>query len=166
MLYLASSLTLENEYKALANLPDKGYKQSLRSALVYSSDPGQAAYYGVQDEKHAFLKKLGKQGSFGGKMTPKSNALYNLKLAIRYQDKDAFEKYLVEYATLGGTAKGLNTSLKNMDPLFGMNKEEQVYFVTQWLDNEGRERLKLADQYYKSVILGQRTESGKEAAGK
>ena len=155
MLYIAQSFGLENEYKALAGLPSRGYKESLKSLLAYTSDPGQAAYYTILDEKQAFLEKLGKKGTYGGRFTPKSNALYNLKLAIRYQDKEAFEKYLVEYVQLGGTLQGLEQSLDNMDPLHGLNEAEKAYFVAKWLDNEGRKRLIQAMKFYQEVIRGQ-----------
>jgi len=155
MLYIAQSFGLENEYKALAGLPSRGYKESLKSFLVYTSDPGQAAYYTILDEKQAFLEKLGKKGTYGGSFTPKSNALYNLKLAIRYQDKEAFEKYLVEYVQLGGTLQGLERSLESMDPLYGLNEAEKAYFIQEWLDSEGKKKLLQAWQFYKEVLRGQ-----------
>ncbi len=161
---LAQSLGIENEYAAMAGLPSKGYWASLKGIFIYDMDPGQAAYYDTLDEKNKFLKKLGKGGDYGGNYTPKSNALYNLKLAIRYGDKKAAEKYLLQYVELGGTAKGLNTSLRNMDPLFGMTETEQIVFVKDWLDDEGRRKLFLADDFYKNVLMPKKAEPEEEAA--
>ena len=92
-----------------------------------------------------------------GDVTPKSQALYNIKLSIRYKDKKAFEKYIAEYISYGGTSKGLRTSLKNMHPLKGLNKKEQKAFL-QWLDEEDRQRLGLAVQFYKDTLLGGKEE--------
>ncbi len=155
-LYLFDQFGLGEEYKRLSGLPHRSYRDRLQNLLIYSDDPGEGSYYDTLDAKREFLKKIGKQTEFTGTISPRSNALYNLKLAIRYKDQDAAEKYLAEYVSLGGTAQGLQTSLRNMHPLHGLNKEEQMVFVTEWLGASGRERLGQAILFYERVLLGQR----------
>ncbi|MHB8122580.1 MAG: methyltransferase [Desulfuromonadaceae bacterium] len=157
--YLAESFGLGNEYKQLAGKPvptvegsrGRGYLGSLRDVFTYSADPGQSAYYDVLDEKRRFMKKLNKPEGYS--TSPRSEALYNFKLSIRYKDKEAARKYLLEYAMLGGTVKGLSQSLKTMDPLYGLNDEEKLAFVVS-LDQEDRQKMVRALQYYQTVLLG------------
>lgn len=151
-LYLSRSLGLENEYKAIAGLPSKGYQDSLKNFFIYSADPGQGAYADIQETKRRWLKEQGK-GAEGFWLTPKGNALYNLKLAIRYEDLEATNKYMYEYFTLGGTAKGIEESLNRMNPLSGLSKRDRNLFE-QSLSSEQVKRLKKAMEFYHGTLKG------------
>jgi hypothetical protein len=156
--YVFQSLDLDEEYSAIMKLPRKPYMETLKNFLVYSQEPGQGAYYEIRDLNREFQKKvLGKTagGWYSDEISAKSRALYNLKLAIRYQDAEAMKRYAAEYISHGGTADGLKTSLRNMHPLHGLNKVEKEAFI-KWLDEEDRERLILAMEYYTNVIKGER----------
>ena len=153
--YVFQSLDLDEEYSAIMKLPRKPYKETLKNFLVYSQEPGQGAYYEILDLKREFQKKIGKASGFMSEISPKSQALYYLKLSIRYQDIEAMKKYAEEYISHGGTADDLATSLRNMHPLHGLNKVEQEAFI-KWLDKEDKERLILAMEYYTNVIKGER----------
>jgi len=148
--YVAQQLGLENEYKALMGLPSRGYSKSLTGFYLYKSNPLETAYYEVMDDKREFLKKQGKT-SEGFFLTPRSNALYNLKLALKYKDKVATDKYMTEYVNLGGTQKGLSQSLKMMHPLYGMNAVERKDFLDS-LNSEDNEKVKMAERFYNEVI--------------
>ena len=96
------------------------------------------------------MKKIGKYGE-GFFITPKGNALYNARLALRYGDKDAQVKYMSEYFELGGTLKGLGQSLSNMHPLAGMSEKEQIAFVLT-LDEDEKKKLVKASKFWGEVI--------------
>ena len=151
-LYLSRSLGLEGEYKAIAGLPSKGYQESLKNFFVYTADPGQGAYADIQDTKRRWLKEQGK-GAEGFWLTPKGNALYNLKLAIRYKDEEALRKYMYEYFTLGGTAKGIEESLDRMNPLSGLSKRDRSLFE-QSLSSDQVKRLEKAMEFYYGTLKG------------
>ena len=151
--YLARSLGLENEYKAIMNLPSRGYGISVPEAFIYRIDPGQGAYSDMYDEKQRFLKKLGKYGE-GFWLTPKGDALYNFKLSLRYDDKTSAEKYLLIYFQLGGTEEGLKRSLESMNPLSGLNELEQNLFILE-LGEEGRRKLALALKFWSDTLTGE-----------
>ena len=150
-LYLSRSLGLENEYKVLAGLPSRGYEESLKTFFLYSSDPGQGSYSDIQEVKRRWLKEQGK-GAEGFWLTPKGNALYNLKLAIRYEDLEATNKYMYEYYSLGGTAKGIEESLDRMHPLSGLSKQDKRLFE-QSLSMDQVKRLGKALEFYHKVLL-------------
>uniref|UniRef100_A0A6H1ZKM8 Putative methyltransferase n=1 Tax=viral metagenome TaxID=1070528 RepID=A0A6H1ZKM8_9ZZZZ len=150
--YLARSFGLENEYKSVMQKPYEGYAKSLPKIFIYSVDAGEAAYRDTFDLKRGFMKKIGK-GTEGFWLTPKGDALYNLKLAIRYKDRDALKKYVVDYAALGGTKEGLTQAIQNMHPLSGMTKAEQGAFVQQ-LSQEEAQRVKSAIGFYQTTLIG------------
>ena len=100
------------------------------------------------------MKKIGKFGE-GFWMTDKGNALYNFKLAIRYDDEKAGRKYLADYIGLsqhqGQTKKqiiaGINSAFSSMSPLAGMSQKDMVGFVNS-LKEEEKEKLRAAFRYY------------------
>ena len=153
-LYLARTLGLDNEYKALAGKPSRGYGKGLPADLaIYRVDPMESAYNAMYDEKARFMKNKGKAVGEGAWWNPKSAALYNLRVTSRYGDKEAQKKYLLEYANLGGTPGGLKTSIENMSPTSGLKPKDAKEFVAS-LDNDGKRRMALALRFYSEVILG------------
>lgn len=148
--YLARLLALENEYKEIAGLPSKAYAESIKNFFLYSEDPNQGGYYDIQEKKRRWLQEQGK-GAEGFWLTPKGNALYNLKLAIRYQDLEATNKYMYEYYTLGGTAKGIKESLERMHPLAGLSGSDKSLFLSSLSAGEAKRLEKAMEFYYKTL---------------
>lgn len=168
-LHIARSLGLENEYKAIAGIPSEPYKETLPLSFIYKSDPLQTAYYEIADMKSEYLKRFGKKGE-GFWLTPRSNALYNLKLAHRYGDKEAEKKYLKEYLqyhvlefqetdkTTKEFVQSVITGLKNalitnLHPLAGLNENEKKAFLKS-LDEEDREIFVKAMRFYNEALIG------------
>lgn len=152
--YLARAFGMEHEYKAITGKPTEGYGKSLPKVFIYSIDPGEAAYRDVADLKREYMKKLGK-GSEGFWLSPKGDALYNMKLAIRYKDRDAEKVYFKKYMELGGNEKGSDKSLDRMEPLSGMSKADRWTFEQQ-LSQEDRQKLQRARQFYETTLRGNR----------
>jgi hypothetical protein len=157
-LYVMQQFGLENEWKAVAGLPSRDYKESLKNLFAYSVDPLEAAYSEAYELKRDYLKRQGKisEGFF---LTPKGSAMYNAKLALRYEDSWAFKKYLKEYAALylnggGDISKiddAIEKSLTSMDPLYGMSKADQAGFVMQ-LNAEEKETIVKAYKFYNDLL--------------
>src|SRR3990167_5836661 len=99
--------------------------------------------------KRRFMQGIQKGGDFQAIATPKSTAIYNYKTAIRYKDKEAAEKYLLEYANLGGTREGFKSSLGSLDPMSGLNSKEEKQF-RESLSEDDRVRLDRAIKFYKT----------------
>jgi len=149
--HVAQNLGLENEYKAVFGLPAKPYSDSLITALIYKTDPLEAAYNGIIfEDKADFLKKKGKYGE-GSWVNPRTDALYNYKMSLKYKDKVAADKYLQEYMSLGGTQKSLQSSIDRMHPLSGLSKAEKEEFVSS-LDVDSKRNLDNAIKFYNSIL--------------
>jgi hypothetical protein len=157
--YLARQLTLIDEYKALFDIPSEGYATSLKKAIVSEVDPQRAAYNDVISRKYEYLKKIGKPPG-SSPNTPKSNALYNLKNAIRYNNPKQAAKYYIEYRGHGGTNETLDDSIDRLNPLNGIisssnsieAKKQAAEFLI-YLGQDGRDKLRDALEYYKQEIV-------------
>lgn len=151
--YVAQSLGLKDEYSALAGLPmDTPYLQTWAKAFIYKSDPETSAYYKAIDLRYKFEEQvLHQEGYNGYSSSEKSKALYYYKLALKYGDHKGAEKYLALYAKYGGTVRGLEQSLSYLDPLYGLDEQEQQMFY-MWLTTEEREQVHMALEYYYSLL--------------
>jgi hypothetical protein len=150
--YVFGSVGLGNEYRAATGKPTKGnYFSRIPEYFVYRTDPKEAAYNHIMEEKYRFLQQKGINLSRMIDFDAKSNALYNLKKALKYKDSEAAEKYLIEYAMNGGTAQGLNNSIQSMRVFSKIPKELQAEFVAQ-MTAEDIDKLILAQQFYSEVL--------------
>lgn len=160
--YLARQSGLADEYKILTGKPVKNYTDILQNMIMLQSDPGEAAYYDIRDMKQQYMKKVLDKNSGGiTSDSDKSEALYNVKMAVRYRDMQAFDRYLMAYGLAGGTEKGLNQSLDSMHPLFGLkgwngkvkegDTDEALQFYES-LSPEDREKTRTAVKFYEAVL--------------
>jgi hypothetical protein len=77
--------------------------------------------------------------------------LYNYKLALRYEDEKAQEKYLKEYESYGGNAQQTIESVLTMSPYYGIKKDERAAFKAS-LTGKDKERLETAEQYFVELL--------------
>lgn len=98
-------------------------------------DPYASGYIDTMNKKREFQKSLG-EGVEGFWLSSKGQALYNLKLAMRYQDDKLASYWLQEYVNRGGTERGLSQSLNMMEPLYGLNEDEREVFVASLTEQE------------------------------
>jgi len=166
-LYLFRQIALGNEYMEIAGIPTKPYKEKVVEYFIYKSDPYESAYYEILEKKRDWLKDKGKY-NYSINFSPKANALYYLKQAHRYGDKESEKKFLDEYISYvileSGTTlnsielkkkikESILTSYKNMHPLHGIKKEDQKEFIAS-LDESMKRKLGRALQFYSEVLIG------------
>ena len=147
-LYLASSIALGEEYRAVFGLPHRPYDAS-HMLLVKKSDPLQAAYYSFMGTKQKFMESKGKGEGFFN--SSRADAIRNYKEALRYQDEQSAVKYLELYKQAGGTKEGLERSLESMNPTAGLTVAEKKEFLAS-LGPEQRRKMDMAQQYFDMVI--------------
>lgn len=148
--YIANSLGLGAEYKAIFGKPTRGYKDSLSDFIVYKSDPKENAYYSILDAKLRFEKQQGKNTGRAFFPDEKSNALYNYKLSLRYKDKEAADKYLNEYIKYGGTKDGYMDSMRSLSPTAGLQDKKDAFI--QSLTPEEQAKLEIAQKFYEEML--------------
>lgn len=149
-LHVAQSLGLTYLYRKIQGLPNKPFQDAVRNIFVYTNDPEESIYYKVLEAKYDYLKSIGRNTEIYSR-TPRSEALYNLKTALRYKDKQAAKKYFLEYIANGGDGSGLKRSLEYLHPLSGMNKDVTEDFLNT-LTNKEKEELNVAIKFYHDII--------------
>lgn len=147
--HAARFLSLENEYKALAGKPSRGYLDSMKSLYLYETDPGEAAYNNVRRLAGKYLEANGKEATTA-EPTTRSNALYLYKQALRYDDVEAADKYKAEYLAAGGTMEGIRKGIDRAHPMAALPMFQRGKF-RQSLSPEDEETLRRAIEWYREV---------------
>ena len=147
--HAARFLSLDEEYKAMAGKPSRGYLDSFKKTLLYESDPGEQAYNNIRQQAVKFLEKNGKE-MVSGEPTKRSNALYYYRQALRYADIEAADKYKEEYFALGGTYKDMANSVRKAAPL-AMIPKNLKYEFRESLSAADQETLTRALEWYQQV---------------
>jgi len=150
--FTARTFSLENEYDLALGNPTRGYGRSWAESLVYKRDPGEMAYDTAKGIAYDWLEKVkGQSGSFGS--TPRSAALREYRMALRYGDQEAADEALLRYAEFDGTERGLKTSIKSQHPLGPIAKKDRAAFLDS-LTDEQLETLAEAEEWYNRIYLG------------
>ena len=148
-----NSFGVDDLYNEVTGKPTKGAGEILKGSVVYNYDYKESAYYEILDIKRKYQDKT--DNTIYG-TDAKSNALYYMKKAIRYKDKEAALKYLDEYFKNGGTVKGIKQSFATLNPMYGFTSKETAQkgkaFVASLTEDE-KEKLKIAQEYYENDLM-------------
>jgi|GEM_PF-3015242 len=147
--HVARFFALDEEYKALAGKPSKGYLNSLKNLLVYESDPGENAYHDIKQQVGRFLEKHGREQTTA-EPTERSKALYYFRQAMKYRDREAVDHYKAEYLKAGGKPENLYQSIKRQHPLSGLPLHMRHQFLKS-LSAQDRDNIGLAIDWYKQA---------------
>ena len=158
--YIADAWKLGDVYRWATGKPSDqrvSMAEKAAGAVLYRSDPDQAAYYRILDEKDRFRASKGLATGVDGADGARANALRMLKQSMRFKDENAAVRYLVEYVKWGGTGEGLQSSLKAMAPLHGLNHADLGEFY-KGMREEDRQAVVAANRYYQDVLVGDRSQ--------
>lgn len=147
------------------------YSGSISESLIYKYDGDEAAYYSVLDRVYSYkLDVLKKPPELAGRSL-KSDSLFWLKVALKYQDAVAAKKFREQYFAAGGTVEGMKESMEALDPLAGLSKGKRIGSMVvgserdrfiESLTPQERRLLTKAYTYYRDT-LGGSPESADEA---
>ena len=131
--HILRTFSLDKIYNRAVGKPGRGknvamhFLNDLKSLLIYTSDPGEQAYYDIRNLVIDHKKKTGDERP-SGRPTNKGNALYYYRQALKYGDFEAAERYLVKYYEYGGKRTGIKASIKRAHPLSGIKKMQRRQF--------------------------------------
>ena len=133
--HLFQTVSVENEYDALAGKPSRGYARSWTESLIYRRDPGEMAYNEAKGIAYDWKERV--KGEEGGSFSsPRADALRNYRLAVRYGDEEAALKYLDAYEAAGGTDRGFKQSINRQHPLGPIAKKDRAEFLASLTDEQ------------------------------
>ena len=160
MEHILRTFSLDIPYKRATGMPIRGKTtggrllQDISSLLLYTTDPGEMAYYDTRKFATDYLEDHNLSRPMI-EPTAKSNALYYYKRALKFADFKAAEKYLKKYAELGGTMKGLKISIKLAHPMSSVpTKHRKAFFGG--LSKGDRERVKQSIKWYEQTYRGRK----------
>ena len=150
--YLAQSFGLSWPYRAITGQPRNDWHE-FRNISLYSQDADEAAYYYTLSLVRQFKDKVLGQRFSGYSENKRTAALRKLRNAIRFNDKKAMQRALSEYYSqeVGGSEKGLKTSLRNMHPLFGISGDKLNQF-SNWISPDDKPYIDRAQAYYNKLM--------------
>lgn len=162
--YLLDGISVGHVYRASIDRPMRGnegdsrferwLRQAFRNQIYEDVEPGEAAYNDAVQLRTKHLEAKGLSRSVVD-ASDKSNALYHLKRAVRFNDREAANKYFREYIAEGGTLEGLDRSLDSLSPLAGIRKDQHKAFLDSLTPEEKetvKEAVAHADRWKKELI--------------
>ena len=147
--YLAQSLNLDWYYDALTGSPVKPFSDMV-SNVVNTQQIDQSAYFYILSRKREFQENVLGSYNDGFTQTRRGEALYNARNAAQLGKMSFVRKFMREYYREGGSDEGLQTSLRAMSPLYGLNKEQEAQFI-KWLPKDERKTFRRAMRYYERI---------------
>lgn len=149
--YTFNWLGVGDIYRELSELPHRGWGEVLERSLCNKFQAGEGAYWDTISRAYEWKEKVLHEKSESFRDSPKSMAMYYYKQALRYGDKAAAEKYLLDYFKAGGTRKGFKQAMRWLNPLARIPKKYHAEFY-QSLDKGEREDLERAMKYYEDLM--------------
>lgn len=148
---LFRSFSLENEYDLLLGKPSRGYGRSLQDSLFTSKDAGENAYNRIKSLSYNWLRREKGQEGSSNFSTPRSEALYEWRLAKRYGDEEAAAAARQRLRELGVHGDDLRDSIKRAHPLGAIAIKDRAKFIRSLSDAE-REQLDQAIRWYRETF--------------
>jgi TPR repeat protein len=158
--HAARLFSLDKLYRRFSGKPGRGkdvFDKVLHDAaatVIYSSDPGESAYYDTRALVYKYKEKKGETGG-GARPTDRANALYYYRQALKFGDGPAAYRYLNKYVELGGSLRGLRQSIKRAHPLGPLAKKDRMRFVYS-LSPKERATLTRAINWYNQTYRARR----------
>ncbi len=144
--YVAQSLGLNWPYKAITGEPHDNW-QEFKNVFVYSAEADEAAYFYTLSKVHEFQEKVLGRHFDGFASTQRGEILRRMKTALRLGDNDAVKRYLREYYGVGGSKKGLKSSMHSMNPMHTLSKQQQAQFL-RWISPDEKKYINRAQRYF------------------
>ena len=147
--YVAQSLGLDWYYKMLTGKPHTP-AWDLSGSVANTQKPDEAAYWYILSRKKEFQEQQLGRVYDGFTQTKQGEALYNARTAAHFGNRKMIRKYLKEFYRAGGVTIGLEASVRAMNPMYGLNDDEELRFL-KWLPKDERKILRKALKFYERM---------------
>ena len=134
--------------------PTQGAFHLLANLAVDKRPTDYAAYSQIRSLAYQYKSHTSGETVFLGPMTPQAEAYYNYRLALRYDDEAARDRWRARMDELGISGKDRRAMLDRSKPLGMLSKAQRRAFRDTLTPHEQRV-LERADQYWRDTFLGQ-----------
>jgi hypothetical protein len=148
---LFRTFSLEHEYDLVTEKPSRGYGRSWMESVASSKDPGEVAYNRMKGVAAKWLEREKGQEYRGSFSSPRSDAYYNLRLAMKYRDREAERAARKTLRDLGATQDDIRDSMKRAHPLGAIALKDRAKFLRSLTAGE-RAVLTQATRWYEQVF--------------
>jgi hypothetical protein len=153
--YAAQLWAVENEYDAFMGKASPGYLNKLKTIAWNETDVGQASYNEIRTAGYKYLERTTDVSGSSSRSTPRSNALYELKLAQRFKDtraeEIAYEKVMSLSKNVADGRRAIRGYAAASEPLAMLNKKQRREFL-RTLTTREEERLEQADEWHSDTF--------------
>jgi hypothetical protein len=160
--YLARELGMVGLYKKAIAKPQEKFLSldKLMDFVIYRYDPGEVHYNSFRYDKVAkWGAENGKDVGGGGYSVKKSaEALYDFRMAVRYEDKAAMATALEAYKEAGGTKQNLKKSIERLHPLGALTNATLKRDFKNSLTAQEKEQLEKAETYWREHFKAKESE--------
>jgi hypothetical protein len=159
--WLADNFQLGAFYDKATGRPQRHdwLKRQTSTTAIYHDDKKRLGWLAIQQKLADYKRRAGLKGR-GFIITDSGQALYNMGLAWRYGDMNAYTKYLAEYVKVTVDKYGevdivnrMENQWEKLNPLEGLPEIHQKLFFAS-LDERDKKALGLALQYYLEIKGG------------
>ena len=150
--YAAQTVNLERWYDRFMGKPYKPFDAGEIFASSQKTD-GSASYWHIKSRVKEFQKKVLHIKSEGFYESDRSEYVRNAINAFNYGDKKRARSYYKDYARAAHYAgvkdpkQAWNRSIKNLDPLYGLNERQKAQFL-RWLSEDEKKDFQKARKYF------------------
>jgi hypothetical protein len=148
----AQLFSVEHEYDLIFDKPSRGYGRSIGEAFVYRRDPAEASYNRMKGLAYDWERRERGEGGGGGYQTPRSQALYEWRQAMKFGDFDAERKAEAKLRELGVNGESRRRSIASAHPLGNLSIADRGAFLRSLTPAE-RQTLAEATQWYRETFV-------------
>ena len=169
-----ASMHMRDIYRAITDKPNTHSKDFVAKVFGYVTDHKKASFDRIRSKAAEFVDRKGAGGAY---ITPKNNAAYYFKEALKLDDMEAAKVWLHRYMTLhlnkkeegspdyreitqatkltpgemAEVSRGLEASLRALDPLAQMNAEMRAEFIAS-LDEQDTKDLQTGYEWLNDLV--------------
>ena len=151
--------SLEHEYDLIMGRPSRGYLSSLEQTVTYKRDAGEIAYNRMKEMVIEYNRR--ERGLEGRPdfTSPRSQALRDYRIALRYRDYKASEEALAKLWELGATKDSIRRSIRRAHPLGALSQKWRRRFIATLTPKE-KETLTRAQLWYRDTYIRSKRKAG------
>ncbi len=150
--HVAKLFSVENEYDLIFDRPSRGYGRSIAEAVIYNRDVGETTYNQMKGMAYDWERRETGQTGAGTYQTPRSKALHDWRMALKFGDNEAERNALDRMDELGIDFEARQSSIRNAHPLGSIPIKSRAAFL-ETLTAKEQQALDEAIDWYEATYL-------------